>query len=120
MKIYDIKPIGMSRMSRADKWKQRPAVMRYRAFCDEARLSKIHLPEAGAHVTFVMPMQQSWIRQEKAQHAGCPHQSKPDCDKMLKALIDALYDYDSHVWDYPITKSGVRKDSSLLRRASEI
>ena len=34
MKIYDITPIGKPRMTRADKWKQRPAVMRYRAFCD--------------------------------------------------------------------------------------
>ncbi|EPC1806961.1 RusA family crossover junction endodeoxyribonuclease, partial [Klebsiella pneumoniae] len=27
MKIYDITPIGKPRMTRADKWKQRPAVM---------------------------------------------------------------------------------------------
>ncbi|HFT7716341.1 RusA family crossover junction endodeoxyribonuclease, partial [Klebsiella pneumoniae] len=26
MKIYDITPIGKPRMTRADKWKQRPAV----------------------------------------------------------------------------------------------
>lgn len=32
MKIYDITPIGKPRMTRADKWKQRPPVMRYRAF----------------------------------------------------------------------------------------
>lgn len=56
MKIYDITPIGKPRMTRADKWKTRPAVMRYRAFCDEARLRKINLPESGAHITFVMPM----------------------------------------------------------------
>lgn len=43
MKIYDITPIGKPRMTRADKWKKRPAVMRYRAFCDEARLRKINL-----------------------------------------------------------------------------
>ncbi|MGK4302143.1 RusA family crossover junction endodeoxyribonuclease, partial [Klebsiella pneumoniae] len=55
MKIYDITPIGKPRMTRADKWKQRPEVIRYRAFCDEARLRKIHLPDSGAHVTFVMP-----------------------------------------------------------------
>jgi hypothetical protein len=30
-----------TRMTRADKWKQRPAVMRYRAFCDEVRLKNV-------------------------------------------------------------------------------
>ncbi|MND15687.1 hypothetical protein D3C80_59160 [compost metagenome] len=70
MKIYDITPIGKPRMTRVDKWKQRSAVMRYRAFCDEARLRKIHLSESGAHITFVMPMPQSWSQKKRAQHAG--------------------------------------------------
>ncbi len=65
MKIYDITPIGKPRMTRADKWKQRPEVIRYRAFCDEARLRKIHLPDSGAHVTFVMPMPQSWSQKRE-------------------------------------------------------
>ena len=38
MKVYDITPMGKSRMTRADKWKKRPEVLRYRAFCDEVRL----------------------------------------------------------------------------------
>nr|VXZ85617.1 Uncharacterised protein [Klebsiella pneumoniae] len=66
MKIYDITPIGKPGMTRADKWKQRPEVIRYRAFCDEARLRKIHLPDSGAHVTFVMPMPQSWSQKKSA------------------------------------------------------
>jgi hypothetical protein len=65
MKIYDITPLGKPRMTRADKWKTRPAVMRYRAFCDEVRLRKIHLPESGAHITFVMPMPPSWSKKKR-------------------------------------------------------
>ncbi|HGV3500426.1 TPA: RusA family crossover junction endodeoxyribonuclease, partial [Klebsiella michiganensis] len=49
MKIYDITPIGKTRMTRADKWKQRDVVLRYRAFCDEVRLKNVVMPEAGSH-----------------------------------------------------------------------
>lgn len=35
MKIFNITPMGKPRMTRADKWKQREVVMRYRAFCEE-------------------------------------------------------------------------------------
>lgn len=101
-------------MTRADKWKQRPEVIRYRAFCDEARLRKIHLPDSGAHVTFVMPMPQSWSQKKRAQYAGRPHQSKPDCDNMLKALMDALYEDDSHVWDCRITKIWGEKGQIII------
>lgn len=114
MKIYDITPIGKPRMTRADKWKQRPEVIRYRAFCDEARLRKIHLPDSGAHVTFVMPMPQSWSQKKRAQYAGRPHQSKPDCDNMLKALMDALYE-DIHTSGIAASpKYGARKGRSSL------
>jgi hypothetical protein len=60
--IYPIVPMGKPRMTRADKWKKRPEVMRYRAFCDEVRLRGVALPESGAHVTFVLPMPASWSK----------------------------------------------------------
>lgn len=101
---YEITPIAKPRMTRADKWKQRPPVMRYRMFCDEARLHQIELPDAGAHVTFVMPMPPSWSQKKRTAMNGKPHQSKPDCDNMLKALMDALFDDDSSIWDCRITK----------------
>lgn len=115
MKIYDITPIGKPRMTRSDKWKTRPAVMRYRAFCDEARLRKINLPESVAHITFVMPMPLSWSKKKREQFNGKPHQSKPDCDNMLKALMDALFDDDSSVWDCRITKLWGEKGQIIIR-----
>lgn len=102
--IYPIVPMGKPRMTRADKWKKRPEVMRYRAFCDEVRLRGVVLPESGAHVTFVLPMPVSWSKKKRQQQNGQPHQAKPDCDNMLKALMDALYADDAHVWDCRITK----------------
>ncbi len=47
MKIFNITPMGKPRMTRADKWKQREVVMRYRAFCDEVRLKSVTMPEQG-------------------------------------------------------------------------
>jgi hypothetical protein len=41
MPKYIITPVGKPRMTRSDKWKQRPPVIRYRMFCDEARLHEI-------------------------------------------------------------------------------
>ena len=32
VKVYDITPMGKPRMTRADKWKKAPEVLRYRAF----------------------------------------------------------------------------------------
>jgi Holliday junction resolvase RusA-like endonuclease len=119
MKIYDITPIGKPRMTRADKWKQRPEVMRYRVFCDEARLRNVHLPESGAHVTFVMPMPPSWSKKKREAFNGQPHKSKPDCDNMLKALMDALFDDDSSIWDCRITKLWGEKGQIIIREASQ-
>ncbi|MCP6014317.1 RusA family crossover junction endodeoxyribonuclease [Klebsiella pneumoniae] len=59
-------------------------------------------------------MPQSWSQKKRAQYAGRPHQSKPDCDNMLKALMDALYEDDSHVWDCRITQIWARKGRSSL------
>lgn len=104
MKVYNINPMGKPRMTRADKWKKRPEVLRYRAFCDHVRLLGVVLPEAGAHVTFILPMPPSWSKKKRLQHDGQSHQAKPDCDNMLKALMDAIYVDDAHVWDCRVTK----------------
>ncbi|WP_234262277.1 RusA family crossover junction endodeoxyribonuclease [Klebsiella aerogenes] len=101
---YLITPIGKPRMTRADKWKQRPPVMRYRTFCDEARLHDIHIPPANAHIVFVIPMPKSWSQKKRKQQDGQPHQQKPDIDNLTKSLLDALFDDDSHVWDVRASK----------------
>ncbi len=118
MTKYLVTPIGKPRMSRADKWKQRPAVMRYRFFCDDVRLHDIRLPEAGAHVTFVLPMPQSWNKKKRALMDGKPHQknlistiSKKPC--WMPFLITMLT---SGIYGKP--KFGERKGRSLSGRAA--
>lgn len=104
MPKYIITPVGKPRMTRSDKWKQRPPVMRYRMFCDEARLHDIRVPEAGAHITYVLLMPKSWSKKKCAHMAGKPHQQKPDIDNLTKALLDALFDDDAHIWDVRASK----------------
>ena len=101
--VYDIKPNTKPRMTRSDKWKQRPCVMQYRAFKDEVRLKKVYLPEAY-HIIFVIPMPKSWSKKKHLEMLYKPHKQTPDKDNLEKALLDALYCDDSHVWDGRVTK----------------
>lgn len=77
MPKYIITPVGKPRMTRADKWKQRPPVMRYRMFCDEARLHGIQVPENGAHITFVLPMPASWSKKNAKLWTASPISKSP-------------------------------------------
>ncbi|WP_460029401.1 RusA family crossover junction endodeoxyribonuclease [Mannheimia haemolytica] len=104
VKEYSITAMGKPRMTRADKWKKRDCVLRYRAFKDEVRLHNVSLPESGYHLIFVMPMPQSWSKKKKAEMNGKPHQQKPDKDNLEKALLDALFEDDCRIWDGRVTK----------------
>lgn len=114
-KVYNITPLGKPRMTRADKWKKRPEVLRYRAFCDEVRLNKVTLPESGYHVIFVLPMPPSWSKKKRALMDGEPHQQKPDKDNLEKALLDALFGEDSHIWDGRVTKIWGETGKMIIR-----
>ena len=102
--IYPITPVPKPRQTQSDKWKQRPSVMRYRAFADEVRLRRVKLPEESARVVFHIPMPKSWSKKKKDFHNHRPHLQKPDVDNLFKALADAIYSDDSHIWDVRITK----------------
>ncbi|HBL6924151.1 TPA: RusA family crossover junction endodeoxyribonuclease [Citrobacter koseri] len=119
MHVYDITPLGKPRMTQRDKWQKRPPVLRYRAFCDEVRLNKVSLPESGYHVTFILPMPASWSRKRRAEMSGKPHQQKPDKDNLEKALLDAIFDDDSRVWDGRVTKIWGEKGQIIIREIIE-
>ncbi len=95
--MYDINPVPKPRQTRADKWKQRECVMRYRAFADECRLKGVTV-EPGDSVVFVMPMPKSWSKRKREMHNGMPHTQRPDLDNLVKALLDAVHVDDSHIW----------------------
>ena len=79
--------------------------MRYFAFRDEVRLNNININPHGDHITFYMPMPKSWSRKKKAKMIGKPHQQKPDVDNLAKALLDSVFEDDSHIHDIRISKT---------------
>ena len=101
---YPVLPVPKPRMTRSDKWKKRDCVLRYRAFCDEVRLRGVELPESGSHVIFVLPMPKSWSKKKREIYNGQAHQQKPDKDNLEKALLDALFSDDCHIWDSRVSK----------------
>lgn len=103
-KAYPIKPQPKPRMTKRDTWKQRPCVVRYRAFKDEVRKWGLDLPEEGAHVIFVIPMPKSWSKKKKEEYAYYPHTQKPDIDNLTKALLDSIFSEDEHIWDIHTAK----------------
>lgn len=78
--LYKITPCPKPRMTARDKWKQRPPVLRYRAFKDEVRAKGLSVPTSGAHVRFILPMPKSWSKKRKTEMNGRAHQQKPDVD----------------------------------------
>ncbi|EOW6163745.1 RusA family crossover junction endodeoxyribonuclease [Klebsiella pneumoniae] len=120
MMIFNITPMGKPRMTRADKWKQREVVMRYRAFCEEVRLKSVTMPEQGAHITFVLPMPASWSQKKRKAMNGQAHQQKPDADNMIKALMDALFADDAHIWDFRVTKVWGETGQILISDIGEV
>lgn len=99
-------PIGKPRQTRADKWKKRPAVLRYREWADAARAAAPALPESPAKVTVYayVGLPKSYSQKKRAALAGMPHRAKPDADNILKSVCDALFPEDSMIWEKHIVK----------------
>ena len=104
MAIYRITPVPAPRMTRADKWKKRGCVLRYRAFRDLVKLNGVTIPEHGADIVFHLPMPGGWSLTKINVHKGQPHQQKPDLDNLLKALLDAVFADDCRIWSYRAEK----------------
>ena len=112
--ILDITPVPKPRQTRSDKWKQRPCVMRYRAFADEVRLRLGVFDLNGHAVTFGIPMPKSWSKTKQEIMDGEPHTQTPDLDNLMKALGDALYTDDSGIHEISLKKVWSRKGFILL------
>jgi Holliday junction resolvase RusA-like endonuclease len=89
-------PVGKPRQTQRDRWKLRPAVVRYRAWADHARATVWR--ELGRDALTEVPLQvivMAWLPRPKrprpGQELGAPHRQKPDADNVLKAVCDALW-----------------------------
>lgn len=95
-RAYSITPVPAPRQTRSDKWKERPCVMQYRAFRDEIRRLGVCVG-SWDYITFILPMPDSWNQKKRNDMRDRPHQQKPDIDNLLKALLDAIHEDDSHI-----------------------
>lgn len=93
---YDLEGVGKVRMNRSDVWKQRPCVLKYRAFKDRVReLGIVVAP--GDHYVFLFRCPISWSAKKRDLMHGKLHASKPDLDNLIGALWDAATDSDQHI-----------------------
>ena len=118
--IYPITPIPKPRMTRSDKWRKRPAVVRYFEYCNEIRRLGVTLPECGAKITFCLPMPESWSKKKRLLMNRQPHQQKPDLDNLIKALCDAIHEEDQHIWQYEARKLWAENGSISIDAATKV
>ncbi len=106
IQVFPIVPKPYVRQVQSDKWRKRPAVLRYRAFRDEVALHIKELPADFFHVVFLLPVPPSWSRKRKLATIGRPHLGTPDKDNLEKGLFDAVYRFgdDGHIWNSASTK----------------
>lgn len=106
IQVFDITPSPYVRQTQSDKWKKRPAVLKYRAFRDEVAFKIKELPMDFFHVVFLLPVPRSWSQARKMKMIGRPHQQTPDKDNLEKGLLDAIYREanDAFVWNTASTK----------------
>lgn len=103
MIILDVVPVPKPRMTQRDRWAKRPAVLRYRNFCDELRKESqkaLYMPTCPLSVAFILPMPMSWSGKKKKAMNGEWHTSRPDLDNLMKAFKDALLEEDSAIHTY--------------------
>ena len=112
---YLINPCPKPRMTRSDKWKQRPCVMQYRAFKDRVRELWIKLNESWDHITFVLKMPKM-SKKKTLEMDWTPHRKRPDKDNLEKALLDSLFEEDSHIWDSRVSKIWWKEWKIIIER----
>ena len=121
IEIVHIKPIGKPRMTRRDVWAKRPVVLRYRAFKDVLKANYSHLSDVNAlYMEFHLKMPKSWSKKKQVLKDGTPHDSKPDLDNIVKAVLDEIMLEDKYVWETHAKKFWSYEDYLLIKPATEV
>ena len=111
-----VDPIGKPRMTQRDRWKQRPVVLKYHSFCDILRLYSAPFQKTESlTMIFEVPMPKTWSKKKKIQMEGKPHQSKPDIDNLVKAVLDAFFEEDKQIYRIKAAKFWKVKGSILIK-----
>lgn len=95
--------MGAVRQTQADRWKQRPAVLAYRAWCDLARACAGVVPPAELveeiRITSYYVPPESWSKRARAAAIGTKKRTVPDGDNLIKSATDALWKQDAALGD---------------------
>jgi Holliday junction resolvase RusA-like endonuclease len=91
-------PIPKPRQTRRDVWMKRMCVIQYRDYADRIRAHCKGKCSGEIRILFYMPIPATYSKKQHSELPGTEHQVKPDCDNMIKGVIDALTDNDSHVY----------------------
>lgn len=109
IKEQELRPQGLRRLHRIQKYNRYKTALRY-----EAQSKRFEMPEYGAHITFYIPVPQSWRPNKKKIHHLQPHQQKPDNDNLVKAFKDSVLKEDKAIWDYRITKRWINSNEGYI------
>ena len=94
-------PMAKPRMTRSDRWKKRPCVVKYFIYSGHIKWlikSKNYVPSNELVMIFNISMPNSWSKKKKAKMFGQPHQQTPDIDNLEKGILDSLFINDMKVW----------------------
>ena len=119
-----IDPVAKPRMTRSDRWKKRPCVMRYRDYSNRLRKAALlqkYVPANELIMQFHIKMPVSWSKKKKEQMRGRPMQSRPDIDNLQKSILDSLFpDEDSAIWKVCASKRWADVGSVTIKNWDEI
>jgi Holliday junction resolvase RusA-like endonuclease len=110
----NVPPCSKPRMTRADKWKKRPSVVKFFAFRDAIKQSSVHnIALESFDIEFYIEMPKSWSKKKKSLHNGTPHKQRPDLDNYIKAWCDSVFEEDSVVWRFKASKRWTDKEGHI-------
>ena len=110
----NVAPCSKPRMTRADKWKKRPSVVKFFAFRDAVKQSSVHnIALESFDIEFYIQMPKSWSKKKKTKMNGEPHQQRPDLDNYIKAWCDSVCEEDSVVWRFKASKRWTDKPGHI-------
>lgn len=97
-----LRPSGLSRLKRLERYNNYKINLGA-----EAKSKGFVFPPVGASITFFVPVPPSWSKKKKKLYHGTFHQSKPDLDNLLKALMDSLMAEDKQIAHIELAKRWV-------------
>jgi Holliday junction resolvase RusA-like endonuclease len=120
--VIEIEPMGAPRVTRNSRWgnkKVEGAIERYDVLKAKIKgdCALLGYKLSGKlTVRFELTMPKSWSKKDRDLHRGRPHQSKPDLDNMIKAVMDAFGADDSHVHTITASKIWAEKGRIVITR----